>query len=568
MDFKTILKEDKKMVKIISTIVDPNLMLIGLKLELDDKSVVAYNMQQLKQMGLNNHQMLISGNKMQLKGSFKLNNVPMEVFMGNSFAPINNSVTIVGRENNGTDDTAYHVVTGDGRKARVTIEGLRMLNELFKPTNFVVNRRSDTGKNYLTSKPGCPKIADLPIVGGVAKQLAQRTYKKDVKAPNGALSFWNLCTMIDSMNGVFIKLPNVSYNADTNMVIPTDKVAATQDISNYGEFALPTPEVIITNANINLSFRAQIKVDITDTDGNKLFDVWSNKISTKTVFKNGKNNMSEIGILVKNTVRDQLFAALEGFDYGRLDDAQLRKYYAQVAGKGNADDLTIIWLSLKKVPAFTKADVDKMRASLPTPEVFIKNIFDYTCVKKALTELTKVKREAIKAGNGIKTVSPELAHCTPEQLAAIARAGIDTTYNSFTYKAEKTADSEDGKQTKSEYAIKWEFTKLKSINIQANEKMVTDVQALAEVLKQYYDAKKTDEANAFIQQTKDAANAYAKVIQAWNIVMLYDGQFNHVQTTPHNAVRVVPAKTNTFVVLSGTAPFEQARASVCGWEVK
>lgn len=557
------------MIKIISTIVDPNLMLIGLKLELDDKSVVAYNMQQLKSMGLNNHQMEISGNKMQLKSGFKLNSIPMEVFMGQGqFMPINNSVTIVGRENNGTDDTAYHVVTGNGHKARVTIDGLRMLNDLFKPTNFVVNRRSDTGKSYLTSKPGAPKISDLPIVGGVAKQLGQRTYKKDVVAPNGALSFWNLCEMINSMNGVFIKLPNVKYSADTHMVIPTDKAATTKDISDFGEFALPEPEVVITNANINLSFRAQVCVDITDPDGNKLFDIWSNKISTKTVFKHGKCNLSEIGILVKNTVRDQLFAALEGFDYGRLEDAQLRKYYAKVAGKGNADDLTIIWLSLKNVPAFTSADIEKMRASLPTPEVFIKNIFDYNCVKKALTELTKVKREAIKAGNGIKTVSPELAHCTAEQLAAIARAGIDTTYNSFTYKAEKTADSEDGKQTKSEFAIKWEFTKLKTVNVQANEKMATDVQALAEVLEQYYAAKKTDEANAFIQQTKDAANAYAKVIQAWNIVMLYDGQFKCVKTTANPATRVVPAKTNMYVVLTGNAPFEQARAVVSGWEVQ
>lgn len=557
------------MIKIISTIVDPNLMLIGLKLELDDKSVVAYNMQQLKSMGLNNHQMEISGNKMQLKSGFKLNSIPMEVFMGQGqFAPVNNSVTIVGRENNGTDDTAYHVVTGNGHKARVTIDGLRMLNDLFKPTNFVVNRRSDTGKSYLTSKPGAPKISDLPIVGGVAKQLGQRTYKKDVVAPNGALSFWNLCEMINSMNGVFIKLPNVKYSADTHMVIPTDKAATTKDISDFGEFALPEPEVVITNANINLSFRAQVCVDITDPDGNKLFDVWSNKISTKTVFKHGKCNLSEIGILVKNTVRDQLFAALEGFDYGRLEDAQLRKYYAKVAGKGNADDLTIIWLSLKNVPAFTSADIEKMRTSLPTPEVFIKNIFDYNCVKKALTELTKVKREAIKAGNGIKTVSPELAHCTAEQLAAIARAGIDTTYNSFTYKAEKTADSEDGKQTKSEFAIKWEFTKLKTVNVQANEKMATDIQALAEVLEQYYAAKKTDEANAFIQQTKDAANAYAKVIQAWNIVMLYDGQFKCVKTTANPATRVVPAKTNMYVVLTGNAPFEQARAVVSGWEVQ
>ncbi len=556
------------MVKIVSTIVNAELMLIGLELEFDDKSVVPYDMNKLKQMGLNNHQMLISGNKMQLKGNFKLNSIPMKVYMGNGFMPISNSVTIVGRENNGTDDTAYHVVTGDGRKARVTIDGLRMLNELFKPTNFVVNRRSDTGKSYLTSKPGAPKISDLPIVGGVAKQLSTRTYKKDVVAPNGDLSFWNLCTMIDSMNGVFIKLPNVRYNSETHMVIPSEKASSAQDISSYGEFALPNLEVVTSNANLNLSFRAQVKVDITDTDGNKLFDIWSNKISTKTVFKNGKCNMSEIGILVKNTVRDQLFAALQGFDYGRLDDAQLRKYYAQVAGKGSADDLTIIWLSLKKVPAFTKADVDKLRATLPTPAAFVKNIFDYTCIKKALTEFTKVKREAIKAGNGIKTVSPELSHCTPEQLAAIARAGIDTTYNSYTFKAEKTADSEDGKATKAEFAIKWEFTKLKSINVAANEKLVKDVKDLADILQQYYAAKKTDEANAYIQQTKDAANAYAKIIQAWNIVMLYDGQFAAVKTTPDSALRVVPAKTNTYIVLTGSAPFEQARAAVSGWEVQ
>lgn len=557
------------MVKIISTIVDPNLMLVGLKIELDDKSVVAYNMQQLKQMGLNNHQMMISGNKMQLKGSFKLNSIPMEVFLGDHFEPINNAVTIVGRENNGTDDTAYHVVTGNGRKARVTIEGLRMLNELFKPTNFVVNRRSDTGKNYLTSKPGAPKIADLPIVGGVAKQLSNRTYKKDVVAPNGALSFWNLTTMIKSMNGVFIRLPNVKYDANTHMVIPSEKAGQVQDISNFGEFALPELEVVTSNANLNLSFRAQVKVDITDPNGNKLFDIWSNKISTKTVYKNGKCNLSEIGILVKDTVKEQLYAALEGFDFGKLEDPKLRKYYANVAGKGNADDLTIIWLSLKNVPAFTKADVDAIRATLHTPAQLVKDIFDYTCVKKALTKLTSVKRDAIKAGKGVKTVSPELASCTPEQLKAIASCGIDTTYNSFVYKVEKTADSEDDKATKSEFAIKWEFTKLKSVNVVANEKMATDVEGLADALKQYYDAGATDEANKFIQQTKDAANAYAKQLQAYCIVMLYDGKFNCVMVPKDPTVSVVPAKTNKYIVINtNQQPFEQARAAVSGWDVQ
>lgn len=557
------------MIKIIGTIVDVNLMLIGLKLELDDKSVVAYNMAQLKQMGLNNHQMCITNNKMQLKGNFKLNTIPMEVYLGDRFEPINNAITIVGRENNGTDDTAYHIVTGNGRQAKVSIEGLKMLNTLFKPTNFIVNRRADTGKAYLTSKPGYPKISELPIVGGVAKQLAQRTYKKNVETPNGELSFWNLVHMIDTMNGVFIKLPHVKYNAETHMVIPAEKINQTMDISNYGEFALPTFEVITTNANLNLSFRAQVKVDITDVDGTKLFDIWSNKISTKTVYKNGKYNMAEIGILVKNTVKDQLFAALEGFDYGRLDDIQLRKYYSKVAGKGGVDDLTIIWLSLKKIPAFTKADIDKIRQSLPTAAQFVKNIFDYTCVKKALTKFTGVKREAIKAGNGIKTVSPELSHYTAEQLTAIARAGIDTTYNSYVYKAEKTADSEDGKETKSDFAIKWKFTKLKTKNVAANEKLMQDVEVLTAELQKFYDNKMTDEANAYIQQTKDAANAYAKAIQAWNIVMLYDGQFNTVKITPDPMISIAAAKTNKYILINtNQEPLQQARAAVAGWDVQ
>lgn len=555
------------MIKIVGTIVNADLILVGLKIELDDKSVVAYNLEQLKTMGLNNHQMTIANGRMQLKGNFKLNSIPMEVFMGGHFEPVNNTVTITGRENNGTDDTAYHVVTGNGIQARVTIQQLSSINQLFKPMNFVVNRRSDTGKSYLTSKPGCPKISDLPIVGGVAKQLATRTYKKDVVAPNGALSFWNLCTMINSMNGVFIKLPNVKYNSETNMVIPADKAGATQDISQYGEFALPEIEVVTTNANLNLSFRAQVNVEIADIDGTKLFDVWSNKISTKTVYKNGKPNMASIGILVKNTVRDQLFAALQGFDYGRLEDAQLRKYYAQVAGKGNADDLTIIWLSLKNVPAFTKADVDTLRGTLPAPEQFVQNIFDYICLKKALTKFTGIKRDAIKAGNGVKTVSPELAHFTPEQLTAIAKAGIDTTYNSFTYKSEKTADSA-GAESKAEYGIKWEFTKLKTVNVEANEKMIKDIDALAEVLQQYYDNQQTDAANAYVQQTKNAANAYAKTIQAWNIVMLYDGQFNSVKVTPSPVVGIASARTNTYIVITGNKPFEQARAAVSGWSVE
>lgn len=556
--------EVTEMIKVIGTIVNSNLMLVGLTLK-DGDNVVRYNLQTLADAQFKNNQVEFSNGRLKLINGFKLNSIPMEVFMGDTFVPMNNDVTIIGRVNNGAEDTGYVVKTGTGHTVTIDIKQLKSINDIFKPTNFVVNRREDTGKLYLTSKPGCPKISELPIVAGIAKQFAQRTAKKNVAQVNGNLSFWNLASVISSMNGCFIKLPHVKYNSETKMAVPDS--AKAQDISNYGEFALPEFEVVTTNANLNLSFRAQVKVEITDVDDNKLFDVWSNKISTKTVYKNGKPMMSEIGIMVKNTVRDQLFATLEGYDYGKVDDAQLRKFYAKTAGKGNADDLTIVWLSLKNIPAFSAADIANMRQQMSKPNVFVKDLFDYTCVKKALTQFSKIKREAIKAGSGIKTVSPELAQYSPEQLKAIASAGIDTTYNSYTFKAEKTATSEDGKETKADYAIKWEFTSLKTVNVTANEKLKTDVEALCDVLRQAYAAGKADEANAYIAQTKDAANRLAKAIQIWNIVCLFDGDFKFVKVP--SGVQVVPGKTNKYMVINtGDKLFEQARAAVAGWDVQ
>lgn len=555
------------MLKIVGTIVNAELMLIGLRIKYDNGAELNVALGDLQKTGLSNNQMIIQGTTLKLLNNFKLSQVPMAIYMGgDNFTPINNSIEIIGRENNGTEDTAYVVKTPTGQQAKVNLPSLRQLNNLFKPVNFIVNRRADNNKIYITSKPGYPKISDLPIVSGVAKQMAQRTYKARVKVPNTTVSFWNLCETIKSMNGVFIKLPHVKYNAETRMVIPAEDSAKTLDISNYGEFALPEFEVVTTNANLNLSFRAQVKVDIQDSDGNKLFDIWSNKISTKTVYKNGKANLSEIGILVKKTVAGQLAQVLENIDHGRLEDAKLRAYYAKVAGKNSPDDLEMVWVSLKDIPAFVASDIEALRAKLSAPQVFIKELFDYTCVKKALTAFSKIKRDAIKAGNGIKTISPELSHYTPDQLKAIASAGIDVAYNSYTYKTEKTADSEDGKETKSEYAIKWEFTNLKTVNVAANEKLKSDVEGLGEVLTAYYAEKKTDEANQFINQTKTAANSYAKAIQARNIVMLYDGQFAGVKVG--NGLKIVPGKTNTYIVIdNGTAPFEHARAAVSGWTV-
>ena len=564
-------------IKVVGTIVNTDLMLIGFNID-TGKGVQAYSTEDLKAMAFENHQIKVTPDgRMSVKNNFKLNAVPMQVWMGQgNFQPINNTLLITGRENNGTEDTAYQVKVGNDRVATLTAQQLRKIQTFFKPVNFVVSRRDDTGTIYVTSKPGYPKISELPIVGGMVKQLAQRAYKANVQAPNGALSFWNLCTTIDSMNGVFIKLPHVKYNAESRMVIPADSTA--KDISDYGEFALPKLEVVITNANLNLQFQAAVKVDITDTDGNKQFDLWSNRLSTKTVYKNGKVNMSEIGILVKKTVAAQLEQILSGYDWGRLEDAQLRKFYAKSVGKNSADDLMIIWLSLENVPAFTDNDIKTMAGQLHSMDQFVQDIYDYTCMKKANTQFSKLKREATKAGLGVQTVHPELAHFTPEQLKLIALAGIDTKYNNYTYKVEKTADSEDGKATKSEFAIKWEFPKLAKVNVDATAAIATAVEEFTKVLAEAYKAGDIDKANAFIKNIKDRTNEIAKIIQLTNFVMLYKGGFTKVVAPKSNAacnVELSAAKTNTYIVLSpvnktldGTnTPLEQARAIVSGWDV-
>ena len=562
--------------KITHTVVDAGLMLVGLEiLNEDDKTSKVFSLTQLKQMGFENNQILISGDKLELKGNFKLKDVPMKIYLGDAQAlqPISNEIAVVGRVNNGTTDTGYVVESATGQKAVVNVEVLGKLNKLFSPKNFIVNKRSDTGKSYLTSKPGCPKISDLPIVGGIAAQLQNRAIKKNVVAPvKNNVSFWNLTKMIDTMQGVFIKLPNVKYNADTKMVVPTEKTDSIDDISKFGEFALPKLEVITTNANLNLSFRAKVKVKISDLDGNPQFDVWSNKISSKTVYKNGECNMSEIGILVKKSMKEQLMQVLtdNGIQNGALENAGLKKFYANSVGKNQPQDLCIIWISLKNIPEFVASDIQEFRASLPNGKQLVKDLFDYTCVKKALTEFRKIKKEAVEAGTGIQTIHPELQGYTEDQLKLIAAAGINLKFNTYTFKTEKTATSSGSDaDSKANFAIKWEFTNLKNMNVQANEKLKNDVQALCQVLREYYINKHIDDADTYIQQTEESVDSFASAIQKLNIVMLYDGQFKYVKLPADPLFNAVPGKTNNYIVINtGDDILQQARAAVAGWEVK
>lgn len=570
-------------IKVVGTVVDSNLMLIGFAIDAGNGPQI-YGTDQLKKMNFENHQLKVTADgRMSIKGAFRLNSVPMQIWMGaGNFVPINNSLTITGRENNGTEDTAYQVQVGNAgngalKSLTLTPAQLRKVQTYFKPVNFVVSRRDDTGKVYVTSKPGWPKISELPIVGGMAQQLAQRTYKANVVAPNGALSFWNLTTAIKSMNGVYIKLPNVTYNAENKTAVPAG--AQIEDLSNFGEFALPDFEVVITNANLNLQFQASVKVDINDTNGVKQFDVWTTKLTSKTVYKNGKPNMSHIGILVKKTVAAQLEQILSGYDWGVLEDAKLRSFYAKSVGKNSADDLMMISLSLKNVPQFTATDIKEMSGKLHTMEQFALDIYDYECMKKGNTQLNKLKRDAIKANVGIQSVHPDLADKTPEQLKLIALAGIDTRYNNYNYHTEKVAASEDGKESKAEYKITWQFPKLSKVNVDAYAQIPLGVEEITNIVADHYKKGNIDAANAFIKNFTKRTDEIAQIIQITNFCMLYHGKFEHVVAPKGSAacnVEVVPQKSNTFIVLTPNAlmipqtqiPIQQVRAVVSGWDVQ
>ena len=300
--------------KIIGTIVNSNLTLIGLRVEGkayefggfdDNMQVHDVQINELMQNKFKNSQLDCRNGRLSEVNNFKLKALPMRMWNPNTstMVDINNNIKLYKRVLVNGKLEGFEASVGDIHGAFRT-NNLIQLAGWFNTDNFVA--RFTDGKAFLAGKPGC-SLDKLPAIerGNGAKsskkakvKTVQKAEPKHVHNPVVSKGF-DIVTfydIIDSFGGKIIFLPTEKY-AKT-------KIAQTKTASNFvsfgaGEIGSPRINYTEKNLNVNMHFNKVGIVNVELLRGMQTFYPYT--ISSKTVFWNGVNNINKFAIAVQES---------------------------------------------------------------------------------------------------------------------------------------------------------------------------------------------------------------------------------------------------------------------------
>ena len=511
------------MASIIGTVVDGNMLLIGLKVKTKhceiyggsctDKIEARCTIDELLQRKLVTAQMDFSGTRPLIKGQFHLYDLPMEIYMGGNYAPYNNEIEVVGRFTNDKKDVGYRVKSSTGVEYDLPTAKIDNLVLIMRPRNFVV-RHDDSGKPFIAAKNG--RIAELPVIADLANRSAKGSDKRNVvKVDSSNLSFEGILNMIASMNGFFAYIPGFVYRAYSKQS-SADK-AANESIY-AGQIASPQIVPTASSANINLRFKGLAKVEVPRADGSNM-ELFPVLYREKSVYRNGKLALDTVGIVAEKKHEEVILQQLAGASPFVISDKPALEYFSRIIGR-TPGQITLVGISLigiKPYASIAPADYNTLAF----------NINAHEQVKEALKAIKKVEREFLESkGATFNKVHSALEGYSDEELNAIALAGIDiksfTLVKKATEEDNAATDAEKAKAAAAAKSIKLNWTV--ELNDVAEQKKAKDIEDLIKVAQGYADNGDGDGLAAFVEQTDKAADNLKKVIWEANKAVLAQGE--------------------------------------------
>lgn len=311
------------MIKLVKTIVDTNRILLGFVAEGKrsefgelgkEKVEKSIPVTALIQQGFVNNQIAIVKEKISEKNNFKINELPMVVFINNELIPIDNTINLCERFIKDNEPIGFRVRFSDNTECNYTYVQTLQIAKWFKPGNFVV-RTSTSGKSFISGKSGV-KLEDLKttVIGVKPEKAAKRT-KSGAKAKDNIQStlkaecdIMDIYEFIASCGGNVIKLPNDKYVPVGEKNVATDPEFIPL---NIGEIAEPYLRFSATKLNANAAFKKMGKVTV-NLAGSPV-DMYTYTFNTKTIFLNGKNYMDKFAVAVTPDKEAELINA-----FGRI----------------------------------------------------------------------------------------------------------------------------------------------------------------------------------------------------------------------------------------------------------
>ena len=471
------------MVKVVGTVVNDALMLIGFKIagkhgeiyggSNTEKIEVRCTLSEAVNRGFKTSKIDFSGGTIKLLGGFKLSELPMEIYLGGTYKGISNEIEATGRITNGKQDVAYRIRLADGTETNLPIANIDKVARIMKPKNFVI-RHDESGKAFLAAKSG--RIAELPVIANLAEQTAKHTRVTPVQKTKIAdITFEDVVAKVAELNGLIAYIPGFVYNRATKATKAENK----ENETIYGgQLAKAEFVPAVSSANMNLKFRGLRPVEVTLSEGKKT--LYCNLYREKSVYRGGKLAMPTIGIVVAKKFAQDIPVIFEEAAPFEITDEKLLEYFSRIIAK-TPGQIALFGLKLDGIPA-VKANgaIDYKKLAFA--------VNNYNQVKSALKECNKVKQAFLNSGHAeFSEVHKALQGYSEADLATIAEAGIDI--KSFTYtvkeagedndEAEKTAKKDTA--TEKQYIISWDV----ELNEAAEAKKIRDVMDLVEEVNGY-----------------------------------------------------------------------------------
>lgn len=295
------------MVKVIGTIVNEQMSLVGLVIEGPAKefggigdNVVSKPMtvQYLDKVKFKNRQVEVKNNSVIQKNGTQLKELPAQMYKDGALHNIDNSIKLVARITVNGKVVGYDAIVA-GNKMRLRTENVVALSNWMHSVNFITRYTSDN-KAFVAGRVG-ESVENLPVVELSAKKekvkheakvdASKNIVKPEVKK---TLDMLELMQLINSVGGKIIFLPTETYNK-TN--VADRKVAEGFVKFGAGEIGAPYINPAEKSLNVNSKFSCIGTVAVQLSTG--LATLYPYTQTTKTIFRNGKNHVGKFGIAIQ-----------------------------------------------------------------------------------------------------------------------------------------------------------------------------------------------------------------------------------------------------------------------------
>lgn len=325
-------------------------------------------------VGFRNYQLAITPKGIAEQSNFKINALPMVMFDGQQYTPVDNKITIVSRYERDGKNIGFDVSFGDGTTRAMNYSQLIQFSKWFKPSNFMVSKRTDDngangksfikGKNMIIDNLPCKTITSNGTVetkgGKRTKTNAQPIEKKFSASLVGGADIIDIYGLIESVNGFIINLPGEKYTA---------KSASTKDSSigfvsaGIGEVASPKLEFNYTKLNLNAGFK-KVGTVYVDLGANNQTPIPTYIYRTKSLFYSGESYMKNFAIAVP-TEEEELVIKLitKSFAAEKITDQKVTDLWHTIIGKKKHPNLVFYKVSGAKLELISK---DKRQKSILT----------------------------------------------------------------------------------------------------------------------------------------------------------------------------------------------------------